>query len=126
LIDKGAIGGEKINLQALLINKYASQSFSIDGWLFINDFIFSGWIDPLIQNKAYIDFASNAPGYGALAPPAVLQAMSTSYHGPGGCSEQQQACYAGGNSTNVTVSEVCAAADQFCVRPPLSFLLGSR
>ncbi|KAF8184810.1 alpha/beta-hydrolase [Pholiota molesta] len=44
----------------------------------------SGWYDPLIQNKAYLDFATNAPGYGQLQPDNVLQQMNTSYFGPGG------------------------------------------
>ena len=75
----------------------------------------SGWIDPLIQNKAYIDFAANAPGYGPLVSDSDLQKMNASFYGSNGCLEQQQACYAGGNSTESSVNKVCKDADDYCV-----------
>lgn len=75
---------------------------------------FSGWYDPLIQNEAYLDFATNAPGYGQLQSNAVLQKMNTSFFGPGGCKEQEEACYAAGNGT--ASNKICIAADNFCVR----------
>ena len=80
-------------------------------------FFFSGWIDPVIQNKAYIDFATNAPGHGALVTQTVIQKMNASYYGAGGCLEEQQACIAGGNATTTAVDQTCAQANNDCVRP---------
>ncbi|KJA22565.1 hypothetical protein HYPSUDRAFT_186243 [Hypholoma sublateritium FD-334 SS-4] len=93
LIDSGNIVGEKVTVSALMIN--------------------NGWYDPLIQNEAYLDFATNAPGYGQLQSNAVLQKMNTSFFGPGGCKEQEEACYAAGNGT--ASNKICIAADNFCV-----------
>lgn len=76
----------------------------------------SGWIDPIIQYKAYIDFAANAPGYGPLASDSDLQKMNASFYGPNGCLEQEQTCYAGGDSTTaVSVNTACNDADIYCV-----------
>ena len=74
----------------------------------------SGWFDPLIQNKAYIDFATNAPGYGQLQNDTVLQQLNQAYYGPGGCKEQEEACYAAGDS--YASNYICRTADDFCVR----------
>jgi hypothetical protein len=73
----------------------------------------SGWFDPLIQNKAYLDFATNAPGYGQLQPDAVLAQMNQSYFGAGGCRDQELACYAAGTGTKS--NKICKDADNFCV-----------
>jgi len=74
----------------------------------------SGWFDPLIQNKAYVDFATNAPGYGPLQSDTVLKKMNQAYFGLGGCKEQEEACYAAGNSD--ASNKICLKADDFCVR----------
>jgi hypothetical protein len=73
----------------------------------------SGWYDPLLQNEAYVQFATNAPGYGQLQNDTVIAALNQAFFGPGGCQEQEQACYAAGNSTNS--SQICRKADNFCV-----------
>jgi hypothetical protein len=73
----------------------------------------SGWYDPLIQNKAYVDFATNAPGYGQLQNDTVIRALNEAYFGKGGCKEQEEACYAAGNST--ASNKICRDADDFCV-----------
>ncbi|KAF8730365.1 hypothetical protein AX14_005602 [Amanita brunnescens Koide BX004] len=92
LIESGEIQGESINVSALMIN--------------------NGWIDPLIQNKAYLDFATNAPGYGQLQPNSTLQEMYNDYYGSGGCQDQQNACYAAGNSSGS--NKICENADNYC------------
>ncbi|KAF8452620.1 Alpha/Beta hydrolase protein [Boletus edulis BED1] len=92
LIAKGAIQGEPIVVSAMMIN--------------------NGWYDPLIQNKAYYTFASNAPGYGQLQPDDVLKNISAALYGPNGCVAQQQNCYAAGNSTDS--GEICFQADDYC------------
>ena len=73
----------------------------------------SGWYDPIIQNKAYVDFATNAPGYGQLQNESVLQRLNQAYYGPGGCKDQEEACYAAGNSD--ASNEICRTTDNFCV-----------
>ncbi|KAF4610985.1 hypothetical protein D9613_006719 [Agrocybe pediades] len=93
LIKAGKLKGELVNVSALMIN--------------------NGWYDPLIQNKAYLDFATNAPGYGQLQPDDVLQQMNASYFGPGGCKEMEEACYAAG--TGPESDKICKKADNFCV-----------
>ncbi|KAF8639214.1 hypothetical protein AX17_001699 [Amanita inopinata Kibby_2008] len=92
LIDSGAITGEKVVVSALMIN--------------------NGWFDPLIQNKAYIDFATNAPGYGQLQPDSTIQQMTTDFYQTGGCQDQQEACYAAGNSSSS--DKICRDADSYC------------
>ncbi|PBK90716.1 alpha/beta-hydrolase [Armillaria gallica] len=93
LIQQGAIEGVEIVVSALMIN--------------------NGWYDPLIQNKAYLDFATDAPGYGQLQSDKVLAAMNTAYFKKGGCLEQEQECYAAGNSSSS--DRICRTADNFCV-----------
>ncbi|PFH51148.1 hypothetical protein AMATHDRAFT_143154 [Amanita thiersii Skay4041] len=93
LIQSGQIQGEQVVVSRLMIN--------------------NGWYDPLIQNKAYLDFATNAPGYGQLQSDDVLQQMSEDYFAPGGCKEQEEACYAAGDGK--TSDKICRDADNFCV-----------
>lgn len=73
----------------------------------------SGWYDPLLQNEAYVTFATNAPGYGQLQSDSVIAALNEAFFGSGGCQEQELACYAAGNGTNS--NQVCKTADNFCV-----------
>ena len=73
----------------------------------------SGWYDALIQNKAYVDFATNAPGYGQLQNDTVLRQLNQAYYGPGGCKEQEEACYAAGDSD--ASNEICGKPYDFCV-----------
>ena len=75
---------------------------------------YSGWFDALIQNKAYVDFATNAPGYGQLQNDTVLQQLNQAYYGTGGCKDREEACYAAGDSD--ASNEICSTADAFCVR----------
>ncbi|KAF8899618.1 alpha/beta-hydrolase [Gymnopilus junonius] len=93
LINEGKLKGELLTVSALMIN--------------------NGWYDPLIQNKAYLDFATNAPGYGQLQPDDVLQQMNTSFFQPGGCKDQELACYAAG--TGPESNTICGNADGFCI-----------
>jgi carboxypeptidase C (cathepsin A) len=94
LIEQGKlVGAVKISVSALMIN--------------------NGWYDPLIQNKAYVDFATNAPGYGQLQNDSVLAALNKAFFGAGGCQEQEQACFDAGNSSQSNT--VCRKADNFCV-----------
>ncbi|KAJ6482567.1 alpha/beta-hydrolase [Mycena sanguinolenta] len=92
LIASGKLSGVQIKLGALMIN--------------------NGWIDPLIQNLAYVTFAQNAPGYGALVSASTVKSMNNTYYESNGCLAQQQACYAAGNSS--TSSSICTKADNFC------------
>ncbi|RDB17178.1 Carboxypeptidase S1 [Hypsizygus marmoreus] len=89
----GSLAGEEIIVSALMIN--------------------NGWYDPLIQNQAYVDFATNAPGYGQLQSDEVIKNLNDAYFGSGGCKEQEEACYAAGNSAGS--DEICRTADDFCV-----------
>ncbi|CAA7262537.1 unnamed protein product [Cyclocybe aegerita] len=93
LIARGLVRGVKVVVSALMIN--------------------NGWYDPLIQNEAYVHFATNAPGYGQLQSDKVLQQMKTSFFGPGGCREQEEACYAAG--TGPESDQICRDADDFCI-----------
>ena len=74
----------------------------------------SGWYGGLIQHKAYVDFATNAPGYGQLQNDTVLQQINQAFYGPGGCKEQVEACHAAGNSD--ASNKICDTASRFCVR----------
>ena len=84
----------------------------------------SGWYDPLLQNEAYVTFATNAPGYGPLQSPKVLAQINQSFFETGGCKDQELDCYAAaaadaagqngpGNST--LSDKICLKADNFCV-----------
>ncbi|KAI6145134.1 Alpha/Beta hydrolase protein [Pisolithus tinctorius] len=54
----------------------------------------------------------NAPGYGQLLSDAVLANISQALWGEGGCVQQEQACYAAGNST--ASDSVCLNAYNYC------------
>ncbi|KAI0634438.1 alpha/beta-hydrolase [Trametes polyzona] len=103
-IQNGTLEGEVVSVSALMIN--------------------NGWYDPLLQNKAYVDFATFAPGYGPLQSPEVLAQLNQSFYGPGGCREQELACYAAGETPES--NEICAAADDFCLTNVLSAAVGDR
>ncbi|KAJ6486507.1 Alpha/Beta hydrolase protein [Mycena vitilis] len=92
LIAAGKLCGVRINLGALMIN--------------------NGWIDPLIQHRQYINFAQNAPGYGAIQSAATIEKMNTTYFASNGCRAQQQACYDAGNS--IASAHICLEAFNFC------------
>ncbi|EJD01971.1 alpha/beta-hydrolase [Fomitiporia mediterranea MF3/22] len=115
LIAKGTIEGEPIVVSALLIN--------------------NGWYDPLLQNKAYVDFATNAPGYGPLQSPDVLKKLNQSFYEPGGCRDQELACYEASKEDaeglhgagNSSFSDaVCIKADNFCVENVFVPAVGDR
>ncbi|KAM5546227.1 hypothetical protein V8D89_000353 [Ganoderma adspersum] len=93
LIKSGAIKGELVEVSALMIN--------------------NGWYDPLIQNQAYVDFATFAPGYGQLQNDTVLAALNQSYFAEGGCKDQELACYAAGETAES--NRICSEADDFCI-----------
>ncbi|KAI6041479.1 Alpha/Beta hydrolase protein [Pisolithus marmoratus] len=99
----GTLDAEPIVVSALLIN--------------------NGWIDPLIQNVAYYTFAKNAPGYGQLISDAVLANISQALWGEGGCVQQEQACYAAGNSS--ASDAICLSADNYCSSHILPLVLGN-
>ena len=87
----------------------------------------SGWYDPLLQNEAYVTFATDAPGYGPLQNASVLAQLHADFYEPGGCRDQEIACEALGNTNdaNATANHICRTADDFCVRAA-SRLLTSR
>lgn len=93
LIASGAIDAVPIVVSALMIN--------------------NGWFDPLIQNIAWLDFATFAPGYGQLQPDEVLKDMSDALYSSNGCVAQEKACYAAGNA--ISSNEICQDADNYCV-----------
>lgn len=80
----------------------------------------SGWYDPLIQFKSYLDFATDAPGYGQLQNDSVLQEMRNDWYRSGGCKDQLDACSAAGDSSRSV--HICKNADSYCVRPEYSGL----
>ncbi|KAI0649645.1 alpha/beta-hydrolase [Trametes meyenii] len=103
-IHNRTLKGEAINVDVLMIN--------------------NGWYDPLIQNQAYVDFATNAPGYGPLQTPEVLAKLNQSFFEPGGCRDQEMACYAAGESA--ASNAVCIKADNFCVENVFVPAVGDR
>jgi carboxypeptidase C (cathepsin A) len=92
-INKGILKGEKIVVSALLIN--------------------NGWHDPIIQNKAYVDFATNAPGYGQLQSDDVIKKLNEDLPK---CTALEEACYAAGYAAgnNAKSDKICKAADDYC------------
>jgi hypothetical protein len=74
----------------------------------------SGWYDPLIQHKSFLDFATDAPGYGQLQNGTVLQEMRNDWYRSGGCEDQLNACYAAGDLSQSV--DICKNADNYCVR----------
>ncbi|KAK7680316.1 hypothetical protein QCA50_016556 [Cerrena zonata] len=103
LIKSGKLQGEEINVSALMIN--------------------NGWYDPLIQNLAYLDFATDAPGYGQLQSDTVLAQMKDAYFRAGGCRDQELACY---NATGTASNQICRTADNFCIDELFSPAVGDR
>ncbi|KAG1908428.1 alpha/beta-hydrolase [Suillus fuscotomentosus] len=93
LIASGGIDDIPIVVKALMIN--------------------NGWFDPLIQNIAWLNFATHAPGYGQLQPDEVLKDMSNALYGSNGCIVQEKACYAAGHSTSS--NRICQDADDYCI-----------
>ncbi|KAG7091367.1 hypothetical protein E1B28_010407 [Marasmius oreades] len=91
-IRSGEIQGEIINVSALMIN--------------------NGWYDPLIQYRAYVDFATDAPGYGQLQNDSVIKELNDAWFTSGGCRDLLQTCAAAGNSTKS--NKLCRDADNFC------------
>ena len=73
----------------------------------------SGWFDPLLHYKAYVDFSTFAPGYGQLQNDTTLAAMNKSFYEPGGCKDQMLACYAAGETPES--NKLCSTGDDFCV-----------
>ncbi|CAL1710317.1 unnamed protein product [Somion occarium] len=104
LIDAGELKGEKVVVSALLIN--------------------NGWFDPLLQNQAYVDFATNAPGYGQLQSDSVIASLNDAFFKEGGCRDQELACYAAGNGTDS--NRICSTADNFCVEDVFIPAVGDR
>ncbi|KJA22564.1 hypothetical protein HYPSUDRAFT_67027 [Hypholoma sublateritium FD-334 SS-4] len=104
LIDEHQLKGVKITVSALMIN--------------------NGWYDPLIQNEAYVTFATNAPGYGQLQNDSVITSLNQAFFGPGGCQEQEEACFAAG--TGPESNEVCGTADNFCIENVFVPAVGDR
>ncbi|KAK2465009.1 hypothetical protein APHAL10511_003085 [Amanita phalloides] len=92
LVRGGEIQGVEIVVSALMIN--------------------NGWFDPLIQYKSYLTFATYAPGYGQLQNDSVLQEMRYHWDKAGGCKDQEEACYAAGNSSKS--NDICKTADAYC------------
>ncbi|KAG1822825.1 Alpha/Beta hydrolase protein [Suillus subaureus] len=93
LIASGEIDAVPVVVSALMIN--------------------NGWYDPLIQNIAYLNFATYAPGYGQLQPDDVLKNISDALYGPDGCVVQENACYAAGTSAHS--NKICRDADNYCI-----------
>ncbi|KAF8830315.1 hypothetical protein HHX47_DHR2000748 [Lentinula edodes] len=79
-----------------------------------NSLIQSGAIQgEQILNKAYVDFATDAPGYGQLQSDEVIAKLNEAFYGSNGCQAQEQACYDAGNSS--ASNKICNTADNFCV-----------
>ncbi|ETW75053.1 serine carboxypeptidase S10 [Heterobasidion irregulare TC 32-1] len=97
LIDARKLHGEKVLVSALMIN--------------------NGWYDPLLQNEAYVTFATDAPGYGPLQNASVLAQLHADFYEPGGCRDREIACEALGNTNdaNATANHICRTADDFCI-----------
>ncbi|KAF9011694.1 Alpha/Beta hydrolase protein [Cyathus striatus] len=91
-IQAGTLKGKEIVVSALMINRYVSFPF-----------VPLRWYDPLIQNRAFIDFATNALGYGPIQPDNVIEELKDFYFRPNGCRDKELACYAAGNSTETVV-----------------------
>ncbi|KAI0356751.1 alpha/beta-hydrolase [Trametes cingulata] len=103
-IKRRELKGEQINVSALMIN--------------------NGWYDPLIQNQAYVEFATFAPGYGQLQSDEVLAKLNQSFFEPGGCRDQELACYAAGESADS--NRICGQADDFCIENVFVPAVGDR
>ncbi|KAH8112948.1 alpha/beta-hydrolase [Phellopilus nigrolimitatus] len=115
LIAEGKLIGEPIIVSALLIN--------------------NGWYDPLLQYGSYVDFATNAPGYGQLQSDKVIAELNQVFYGEGGCKDQELACYAASEADaagkngpgNSTLSDdLCSTADNFCANNVFTLAVGDR
>lgn len=130
LISSGKLSGVVINVGALMINKSVTSSLPPPDAYLTRHLVNSGWIDPALQYLAYINYGSNAPGYGPLVSASTIKSANSSYYKSGGCLSQIQACYAA-SPANVSASSsdsTCENADNYCVRyPPIClFLLNVR
>ena len=76
----------------------------------------SGWIDPLIEFKAFIEFVSYAPRYGRLQDRDTVSAMAEAYYKHGGCRDLLHECAALGTSPKA--ASFCYATGVFCVSVP--------
>ncbi|PCH41066.1 alpha/beta-hydrolase [Wolfiporia cocos MD-104 SS10] len=103
-IENGSLEGEQINVSALMIN--------------------NGWYDPLLQNEAYVTFATYAPGYGQLQNDTVIAQLNEAFYGPGGCREQELNCYATGETPES--NKICRTADAYCIDYVLVPAVGDR
>ncbi|KAI0771274.1 alpha/beta-hydrolase [Trametes elegans] len=103
-IANSAVQGVPINVSALMIN--------------------NGWYDALIQTESWIDFVTDAPGYGQLSTAEVLAQLNESYYGSGGCRERELACYAAGESAES--NEICSTTAEFCTNNVFNVAVGSR
>lgn len=92
-IQSGTLQAEQLKVSALMIN--------------------NGWYDPLLQNEAYVTFATYAPGYGQLQNDTVLAQLNEAFYGPGGCLEQELDCYIAGESAES--NQICNTADAYCI-----------
>lgn len=92
LIDQKKLKGIKLNFDGLLIN--------------------NGWIDPLIEFKAFTQFVAYAPRYGPLQPRDTVSGMAEAYYKPGGCKDLLQKCAALGTSPNA--ASFCYNTGVFC------------
>ena len=116
LIASGSLpGAVTINLYALIINKFVVSSHFDHHERLTCAGCDSGWIDPLIQNKGYVDFAANAPGYGPLVSASTVTTMNNTFYKSGGCLAQQQSCYSFGDTTSSAANKACTNADNYCV-----------
>lgn len=101
-------------MSALLWSISEMQHLHVTCGIFIwPNLLCSGWYDPLIQNQAYVDFATNAPGYGQLQSDRVIARLNDAFFRPGGCKDQEEACFAAGDGP--TSNTICRTADAFCV-----------
>ncbi|OBZ76469.1 Carboxypeptidase S1 [Grifola frondosa] len=122
-IADGTLEGETITVSALMINKCETISDHLTS-LLIGTASYSGWYDPLLQNKAYVDFATFAPGYGQLQSDEVLAALNESFYEVGGCKDQELACYAAGETSSS--NRICRTADNFCIENVFVPAVGDR
>ncbi|RPD60581.1 alpha/beta-hydrolase [Lentinus tigrinus ALCF2SS1-7] len=91
-IMNGTLEGQVMNITALMIN--------------------NGWHDPLIQFESYLEFATDAPGYGQLQSDEILAAINESLYKEGGCRDQLIACY---RAETEESNKICYDADDFCL-----------
>jgi hypothetical protein len=76
----------------------------------------SGWIDPLIEFRAFTEFVAYAPRYGRLQDRNTVSAMAEAYYKPGGCKDLLKKCAALG--THPSAASFCYDTGVFCVSAP--------